>query len=93
MENIRMCNNAFHKIGLRVFSLIMLVAIASITFSGCKKKQTRTRAGLNKLIAEETGKDEAQVAKDTDRDYWLNAEEAEEYGLVGKIIKSRDDLK
>ena len=53
----------------------------------------KTRAGLNKLIAEETGKDEAQVAKDTDRDYWLNAEEAKEYGLVGKIIKSRKDLK
>ena len=36
-----MCNNAFHKIGRRVFSLIMLVAIAFITFSGCEKKQTR----------------------------------------------------
>ena len=53
----------------------------------------KTRAGLNKLIAEETGKDVEQVAKDTDRDYWLNAEEAKAYGLVGKIIKSRKDLK
>ena len=34
-----------------------------------------------------------QVAKDTDRDYWLNADEAKEYGLVGKIIKTRKDLK
>ena len=53
----------------------------------------KTRAGLNKLIAEETGKDVAQVEKDTDRDYWLNAEEAKEYGLVGKIVSTRKDLK
>jgi ATP-dependent Clp protease protease subunit len=52
----------------------------------------KTRAGLNKIIAEETGKDVEQVAKDTDRDYWLNADEAKEYGLVGKIIKTRNDL-
>ncbi|MCR5606239.1 MAG: ATP-dependent Clp protease proteolytic subunit [Treponema sp.] len=52
----------------------------------------KTRSKLNKIIAEATGKDLEQVAKDTDRDYWLNAEEAVSYGLVSKIITKRSDL-
>lgn len=52
----------------------------------------KTRSKLNKIIAEATGKDLEQVAKDTDRDYWLNAEEAVSYGLVSKIITKRADL-
>ncbi|MGI5174517.1 ATP-dependent Clp protease proteolytic subunit [Treponema sp. OMZ 840] len=57
------------------------------------KELEKMRARINKLIAEETGKPLAQVAKDTDRDCWLNAEEAFSYGLVSKIIASRKDLK
>jgi ATP-dependent Clp protease protease subunit len=53
----------------------------------------KTRSKLNKLIAEETGKPIEQVEKDTDRDYWLNAEEAEQYGLISEIITKRADLK
>ena len=43
------------------------------------------RERLNKLIAEHTGKDEATVAKDTDRDYWMSPDAAPEYGLVDKV--------
>ncbi|WP_428769254.1 ATP-dependent Clp protease proteolytic subunit [Treponema sp. HNW] len=57
------------------------------------KELEKMRARINKLIAEETGKPLAQVAKDTDRDCWLNAKEALSYGLVSKIIASRKDLK
>ena len=57
------------------------------------KELEKMRERINKLIAEETGKPLAQVAKDTDRDCWLNAEEALDYGLVSKIIGSRKDLK
>lgn len=57
------------------------------------KELEKMRERINKLIAEETGKPLAQVAKDTDRDCWLNAEEALSYGLVSKIIASRKDLK
>jgi len=52
----------------------------------------KTRAKINKLISEETGKPFEQVAKDTDRDYWLNAEEAQIYGLINKIVGRRSDL-
>ena len=56
------------------------------------KEIEKTRAKINALIAAETGKDEAAVAKDTDRDYWLSADEAAEYGLISNIMKTRNDL-
>lgn len=52
----------------------------------------RMRARINQLISDETGKPLKQVEKDTDRDYWLNAEEAKEYGLISRIISSRKDI-
>ncbi len=52
----------------------------------------KLREKINRLIAEETGQKVAKVAKDTDRDYWLSAEEALEYGLISRIIQSRDEL-
>ncbi len=47
---------------------------------------------INRLIAEETGQKLSKVTKDTDRDYWLNAEEALQYGLISRIVKSREEL-
>lgn len=52
----------------------------------------KLRVKLNKLISDETGMDLTQVEKDTDRDYWLNAQEAMEYGLVSRVIISREEL-
>jgi ATP-dependent Clp protease, protease subunit len=52
----------------------------------------KTRDKLNKLIAEETGQPLERVIRDTDRDYWMNAEEAAAYGLVSRIAKTRDEL-
>lgn len=52
----------------------------------------KLREKINRLIAEETGQKVAKVARDTDRDYWLSAEEALEYGLISRIIQSRDEL-
>ena len=57
------------------------------------KELEKLREKINRLIADETGQDVEKVAKDTDRDYWLNAEEALEYGLISRIISSRKDLK
>ncbi len=48
---------------------------------------------INTLISKETGKALAEVEKDTDRDYWMDAEEAKTYGLVSKVIAKRGDLK
>jgi len=56
------------------------------------KEIEKIRVKINTLIAEETGKDVADVAKDTDRDYWLSADEATAYGLILQVIKTRSDL-
>lgn len=53
----------------------------------------KTKALLNEIIANETGTPLEKVAKDTDRDYWLNAEEAKAYGLISSVISKRSDLK
>ena len=52
----------------------------------------KTRERINQIIAEQTGQPLARVAKDTDRDYWMSVEESIEYGLVGSVIASIDDL-
>lgn len=52
----------------------------------------KTKAKINDLIAAETGKPLEQVAKDTDRDYWLSATEALDYGLVSKVVSRREEL-
>jgi len=49
----------------------------------------RTRDTLNRILAENTGKTIEQVAKDTDRDNFMTAEQALEYGLVDKVIAHR----
>ncbi|MCR5725296.1 MAG: ATP-dependent Clp protease proteolytic subunit [Treponema sp.] len=52
----------------------------------------KAKAKIVKIIAEETGKSEEQVLADTDRDCWLTADEALDYGLVSKVIAKRADL-
>lgn len=52
----------------------------------------KTREKINRLLAEECGQSLDKVEKDTLRDYWMNAQEAVEYGLVSKIIESKNDL-
>lgn len=52
----------------------------------------KMRVRINKLISEETGQPIERVEKDTDRDYWMNAAEASEYGLVSRIVTTRMDL-
>ena len=49
----------------------------------------RTRDTLNKILAENTGKDLAQIEQDTDRDNFLTAQQALEYGLIDKVIEKR----
>jgi ATP-dependent Clp protease protease subunit len=52
----------------------------------------KLREKINRLIADETGTELSQVEKDTDRDFWMNAEEAARYGLLSKIIQRREEL-
>lgn len=49
----------------------------------------RTRQRLNEILAENTGKSIEQIAIDTERDNFMYADEALEYGLIDKVIKNR----
>lgn len=57
------------------------------------KEIVRTRRKINEIIAQETGQSVEKVEEDTNRDYWLTAEEAQQYGIVNKIINTRDEIK
>jgi ATP-dependent Clp protease protease subunit len=52
----------------------------------------KTRERINAVIAERTGQPLERVVKDTDRDYWMSPEESIEYGLVGRVIRSMDEI-
>lgn len=52
----------------------------------------KMRARINKLISDETGQPLERVAQDTDRDYWMSADEAIEYGIVSRVVKSASDI-
>jgi ATP-dependent Clp protease, protease subunit len=52
----------------------------------------KTRERVNRVIADETGQSIDRVRKDTDRDFWMNAEEAIAYGLISRVASRRADL-
>lgn len=52
----------------------------------------RIRERLNKLLAEETGQSAETIEKDLNRDYWLTAGQAVEYGLLDKVISNADEV-
>ena len=49
----------------------------------------KTKEKLNRMLAANTGKTYEEVCNDTERDHWLNAQEALDYGIVDQIIESR----
>ena len=53
----------------------------------------RWRRTLNEVIAKHTGKTAAEVEKDSDRDYYLSANEAKEYGIVDHVVESTKDAR
>lgn len=55
------------------------------------KQILRIKQNINKILSEKTGQSLEKVAKDTDRDYYMTAQEALEYGLVDKIFTTRED--
>lgn len=52
----------------------------------------RMRQRLNEIYAKETGQSVERIAQDTERDHWMSAEEAQVYGLVGKIVQSATEV-
>ena len=53
------------------------------------EKILETRERLNKILAERTGQPLEKIEKDTDRDFFMSAEKAVEYGLIDKVLESR----
>lgn len=49
----------------------------------------KTKENLNKILAKNTGKTPAQIEKDSDRDYYMNADEARKYGVVDEILNNK----
>ncbi len=50
----------------------------------------QTKQTLNKILAKNSGKPLEQVEKDSDRDYWMLADEAKKYGLVDEVVKPKN---
>jgi ATP-dependent Clp protease protease subunit len=57
------------------------------------KEILRTRERIAKVISKQTGQSVQKVLSDMERDFWLSADEAIEYGLVSKIIESSRELR
>ncbi|HIK46153.1 MAG TPA: ATP-dependent Clp protease proteolytic subunit, partial [Leptolyngbyaceae cyanobacterium M65_K2018_010] len=53
------------------------------------KEILRVRQELNEMMARHTGQSIEQIEKDTDRDYFMSAEEAVAYGLIDRVIEDR----
>jgi ATP-dependent Clp protease protease subunit len=54
------------------------------------KEILKTRDTLNDILAKHTGQDIEKIRKDTERDFFMGSEEAKEYGIVDKIITTRE---
>ena len=57
------------------------------------KQLLRTKAKMNRILAERTGQPLEKVEKDTERDYYMTAEEAKEYGLVDQVLEKAEPAK
>ena len=56
------------------------------------KEILRMKDTLNDILVHHTGRDLDQIKKDTDRDFFMTAKDAEDYGLLDHVITNRDDI-
>jgi len=56
------------------------------------KEMMRVREELNHILARHTGKDMEQISRDTERDNFMNVTEAVSYGIIDKVLASREDI-
>lgn len=75
-----------HQIMGRAAGQAIEIEIASKHMSGVKKR-------INKILAHHTGQPLKTIENDTDRDFFLSAEEAKEYGLIDEVIKTKTNKK
>lgn len=55
------------------------------------KQIMKTKQNMNSILAKHTTQSLSKIEKDTDRDFWLTAEEAKEYGIIDEVLKKRGD--
>ena len=55
------------------------------------KRLSITKKNMNKILAKNTGKDESIIERDTERDNFMSANDALEYGLIDKVIEKKED--
>jgi len=73
--------------------LIMGTVTGTATDLDIRARETiRLREELNELYAEHTGQDVEKIAKDTDRDFFMSASEAKEYGLIDGVITTTEPI-
>jgi ATP-dependent Clp protease, protease subunit len=71
--------------------LIMGTITGTATDLDIRARETlRYREELNRILADKTGQDVEKIVQDTDRDYFMSAEEAKEYGLIDEIITTTE---
>ncbi|MGW8194927.1 MAG: ATP-dependent Clp endopeptidase proteolytic subunit ClpP [Desulforhopalus sp.] len=56
------------------------------------KEILRLKSDLNRLLAHHTGRSLKKIAADTERDYFMSADEAQSYGIVDKVLTNREEL-
>jgi len=57
------------------------------------KEIQKVREDLNAILSKHTGNDINKISKDTDRDNFMNAKEAQDYGIIDGVLESRKDIK
>ncbi|RME04364.1 MAG: ATP-dependent Clp protease proteolytic subunit [Planctomycetota bacterium] len=68
----------------------MMGAAADIEISA--KEILKLRRKADEVIAQATGKEVEQIAKDSNRDFWLSPQEALDYGLIGRVVSSVSEI-
>ena len=64
---------------------------AAIEIEITAKQIIKIKEKLNKILAKHTGQPLEKIEKDTDRDFYLSAEEAREYGIIDEVIKTKEE--
>jgi len=63
---------------------------AAIEIEITAKQIIKIKEKLNKILAKHTGQPLERIEKDTDRDFYLSADEAKEYGIIDEVIKTKE---
>lgn len=86
-----------HRIGLPNSSYLIHQPLSQMKGNATEieihaQQLDKIKKKINEVISQATGKSLEEVTKDTDRDYWLDAQQAVSYGLISRIITNRKEI-